>query len=222
MKIKEYWKYIKEAWKDSRKKAIIKLSLYFVFFIVVIAMIRGNNTNNAINNDIENNNYNNYNFNLNYNGNEILNGTYDNDTVKYIYQNQVYYLNKGMTYQLINNELVNINNNHIHIDRLLINNLEDYIDESMETYRTEFSDGKIKKGYEIKIEDFAYLYENKEIIDNNKVNIGVTYLENQIVEIEYDLTQYFKNYYHNENDYIIKIVFSNFNLAEQLNLNFSK
>ena len=46
--------------------------------------------------------------------------------------------------------------------------------------------------------------------------------ENQIVEIEYDLTQYFKNYYHNENDYIIKIVFSNFNLAEQLNLNFSK
>ena len=92
----------------------------------------------------------------------------------------------------------------------------------METYRTEFSDGKIKKGYEIKIEDFAYLYDNKEIIDNNKVNIGVTYLENQIVEIEYDLTQYFKNYYHNENDYIIKIVFSNFNLAEQLNLNFSK
>ena len=41
MKFVEFWNLVKEAWRDPRKKAIIKLSVYMVFFLVVILMIKG-------------------------------------------------------------------------------------------------------------------------------------------------------------------------------------
>lgn len=218
MKIKEYWEIIKEAWKDSRKRAIIKLGLYFIFFIIVIAMIRVNNSVPIINNKEEQITYNNYSFKLNYNGNELLNGTYDEGVVKYIYQNQIYYLKDGMSYQMIDNNLVNVVTNHVHVNRLMIDILDSYIDESEELYKTEFKDGRIKKAYEIKIQDFAYLYDNKEITDENKVNIIVTYLDEKIIEAEYDLTSYFNTYYNIQNNYVIKLEFNNFNSSEKLNL----
>lgn len=222
MKLKEYWECLKEAWKDSRKRSIIKLSLYIIFFMIVILMIRSNNTNYVVNDNVVNNDYSNYNFNLNFNGNDIINGTYDDTIIKYNYLNQVYYINNSMTYQIVNNELINTSNYSIHIDKLLINYLDNYIDESVEIYKTEFNDGRIKKGYEIVTEDFAYLYDNKEISDTTKINISVTYLNDEIIEIDYDLTLYLKTYYNIQDNYTIKLSFNNFNNAEQLNLNFSK
>lgn len=218
MKIKEYWEIIKEAWKDSRKRALIKLGLYFIFFIIVIAMIRVNNSAPIINNKEEQVTYNNYSFKLNYNGNELLNGIYDEGVVKYIYQDQTYYLKDGMSYQMIDNNLVNVVTNHIRVNRLMIDILDSYIDESEELYKTEFKDGRIKKAYEIKIQDFAYLYDNKEITDENKINIIVTYLDEKIVEVEYDLTLYFNTYYNIQNNYVIKLEFNNFNSSEKPNL----
>lgn len=219
MKLKEYWDLFKEAWKDSRKRAIIKLGLYIIFFMIVILMIKTSDNNYVVDNNTTKNDYSNYNFNLNFNSNDIINGTYDNNIIKYNYLNQIYYINDNMTYQMINNELLVTDNYSIHISRLLINELDNYLSESEEIYKTEFSDGRIKKGYEIEIEDFAYLYDNKEILDKNKLNISVTYLNDEINEIEYDLTQYFKNYYNIQDNYIIKLSFNNFNNAENLNFN---
>lgn len=219
MKLKEYWDLFKEAWKDSRKRSIIKLGLYIIFFMIVILMIKTSDNNYVVDNNTTKNDYSNYNFNLNFNSNDIINGTYDNNIIKYNYLNQIYYINDNMTYQMINNELLVTDNYSIHISRLLINELDNYLSESEEIYKTEFSDGRIKKGYEIEIEDFAYLYDNKEILDKNKLNISVTYLNDEINEIEYDLTQYFKNYYNIQDNYIIKLSFNNFNNAENLNFN---
>ena len=219
MKLKEYWELLKEAWKDSRKRAIIKLSLYIIFFMIVIFMIKISDNNYVVDNTPTKKDYSNYNFNLNFNGNDIINGTYDNEIIKYNYLNQTYYINDNMTYQMINDELVITNNYNIHISRLLINKLDIYIDESEEIYKTEFNDGRIKKGYEIEIEDFAYLYDNKEIIDKNKLSINVTFLNDEIIEIEYDLTPYVRNYYNFQTNYIVKLSFNNFHNAEKLNFN---
>lgn len=204
MKLKEKFQYLKEAWKDGRKRSIIKLSLYLIFFMLVIATIKGNNNVNLTEDNKKTFGERYYSFVISNNGNEIIKGIFNNNIIEYSYNNQIYSINEGMTFQIVNNELINVNNHQIHIDRLLLNNLDDYINESTEMYKTEFNDSRIKKGYEINVEDFAYLYDNKEISNINKMNFNVTSLDNKVIEIEYDMSLYYGN------TYILKITFSNF------------
>lgn len=210
----QYLEYLKEAWKDPRKKAIIKLGLYIAFFTIMF-MIAGlsssNNVPDIVDSENKQESYDNYSFILNLNKQEILNGVFDKDIITYNYSNQIYKLENELLYQVINNELVNINNNHIKLDKLMLNKIDNYVEKSIEIYKTNYNDGKEKRGYEININDFSNLYENKEQIGEEKIQISITYLENKIIEIEYDLTNYY-----NMGSYILDFTFDNFNQSQSL------
>lgn len=210
----QYLEYLKEAWKDPRKKAIIKLGLYVAFFAIMF-MIAGlsssNNVPDIVDSENKQESYDNYSFILNLNKQEILNGVFDKDIITYNYSNQIYKLENELLYQVINNELVNINNNHIKLDKLMLNKIDSYIEKSIEIYKTNYNDGKEKIGYEININDFSTIYESKEQFSDEKILVGVTYLDNKIIEIEYDLTNYYNN-----GSYILNFTFDNFNQAQSL------
>lgn len=210
----QYLEILKEAWKDPRKKAIIKLGLYVAFFALMFAIAgigSSNNVPNVIEQEEKKEIYNNYSFIVSLNNQPIINGVFDNNVITYNYSNQIYKLENGLLYQVINNELVNINNNHIKLDKLMLNKIDNYIEKSTEIYKTNYNDGKEKIGYEININDFSNLYENKEKIGEEKIQISITYLENKIIEIEYDLTNYY-----NMGSYILNFIFDNFNQSQSL------
>lgn len=210
----KYLEYLKEAWKDTRKRAIIKLGLYIAFFVIMFAIAgisSGNHVPEVLEPEKEVISYDNYSFVLNSNNEKVLNGVFDNNIITYNFSNQIYLLENKILYQVINNELVSIDNTHTKLDKLVINKIDDYIDKSVEIYKTEYKDGKEKVGYEISVSDFTYIYEEKEIIDNNKIEISITYFEDRIIEIEYDLSNYYK-----VNNYRLSLVFDSFNEAESL------
>ena len=216
----EFWNLVKEAWRDPRKKAIIKLSVYMVFFLVVILMIKGSRS--LPNLDESPKIDNNYRFTYTLNDNIIVNGNYDQDIIRYELETQVYYIYDNIYYKLVDNTLVNNVSPGLKIDKFLLNQLESYLSNSEELYKTEFKDGSIKKGYQMTVENFAFIYDNKEIIDKNYIDFSVTTSDNQVVEIMFNLTPYFRNYYNIQSDYNLKISFSDFNSADKLELNFSK
>ncbi|MEI3529640.1 MAG: hypothetical protein V8Q75_01020 [Bacilli bacterium] len=220
MKFVEFWNLVKEAWRDPRKKAIIKLSVYMVFFLVVILMIKGSRS--LPNLDESPKIDNNYRFTYTLNDNIIVNGNYDQDIIRYELETQVYYIYDNIYYKLVDNTLVNNVSPGLKIDKFLLNQLESYLSNSEELYKTEFKDGSIKKGYQMTVENFAFIYDNKEIIDKNYIDFSVTTSDNQVVEIMFNLTPYFRNYYNIQSDYNLKISFSDFNSADKLELNFSK
>lgn len=220
MNLVNFWHLIKEAWKDPRKKAIIKLSFYIIFFTVVIFMIRGNRAIFNLEEPLKMDN--NYRFIYTLNNNVIVEGNYDKEIIRYEIGKQIYYIYDGEYYRLVNDNLVNNNNPGLKIDKFLLNQVEIYQSISEELYKTEFKDGRLKKGYQIKVENFAFIYDNKEISDHNYIDFNITYIDNQIVEMEFNLTPYFKNYYNIQSDYNLKISFSDFNSADQLELNYSK
>lgn len=220
MKFVEFWNLVKEAWRDPRKKAIIKLSVYMVFFLVVILMIKGSRS--LPNLDESPKIDNNYRFTYTLNDNIIVNGNYDQDIIRYELETQVYYIYDNIYYKLVDNTLVNNVSPGLKIDKFLLNQLESYSSNSEELYKTEFKDGSIKKGYQMTVENFAFIYDNKEIIDKNYIDFSVTTSDNQVVEIMFNLTPYFRNYYNIQSDYNLKISFSDFNSADKLELNFSK
>ena len=45
-KLKEVFKYVKESRKDNKKKAIVFFAFYFVFFAILITLLRVNKANN--------------------------------------------------------------------------------------------------------------------------------------------------------------------------------
>ena len=193
MKFVEFWNLVKEAWRDPRKKAIIKLSVYMVFFLVVILMIKGSRS--LPNLDESPKIDNNYRFTYTLNDNIIVNGNYDQDIIRYELETQVYYIYDNIYYKLVDNTLVNNVSPGLKIDKFLLNQLESYLSNSEELYKTEFKDGSIKKGYQMTVENFAFIYDNKEIIDKNYIDFSVTTSDNQVVEIMFNLTPYFRNYY---------------------------
>lgn len=220
MRFVEFWNLVKESWRDPRKKAIIKLSAYMVFFLVVILMIKGSRS--LPNLDESPKVDNNYRFTYTLNDNIIVNGNYDQDIIRYELERQVYYIYDNIYYKLVENTLVNNVNPGLKIDKFLLNRLESYLSNSEELYKTEFKDGSIKKGYQMTVENFAFIYDNKEIIDKNYIDFSVTTSDNQVVEIMFNLAPYFRNYYNIQSDYNLKISFSDFNSADKLELNFSK
>lgn len=220
MSFVEFWNLIKEAWRDPRKKAIIKLSAYMVFFLVVILMIKGGRSLPDLDESPEVDN--NYRFTYTLNDNIIVNGNYDWDIIRYELEGQVYYIYDNIYYKLVDNTLVNNVSPGLKIDKFLLDQLELYLSNSEELYKTEFKDGSIKKGYQITVENFAFIYDNKEIIDKNYIDFSVTTSDNQVVEIMFNLAPYFRNYYNIQSDYNLKISFSDFNSADKLELNFSK
>lgn len=213
MKLVDFWHLIRESWKDPRKKAIIKLSFYIIFFTIVIFMIK---INQPVLDNVEETKVNdNYRFTCEVNNNVIV-GNYDNNIIRYELDKQIYYIYDDITYKLVNDILVEDKTQRFKIDKFLLNKIEYYISSAEELYKTEFKDGRIKKGYQMLSENFAFLYDNKEITDKEYIPFNITSMNDQIIEIEFDLTNYFKNYYK------LKISFSDFNTSDKLKLNFSK
>lgn len=210
----QYLEYLKEAWKDPRKKAIIKLGLYIAFFAIMF-MIAGLSSSNSVPNVIEQEEkkeiYNNYSFIVSLNNQPMITGVFDNNVITYNYSNQIFKLENELLYQVINNELVNIDNTHTKLDKLMLNKIDSYIEKSTEIYKTNYNDGKEKIGYQININDFSTIYESKEQFSDEKIQVGITYLDNKIIEIEYDLTNYYNN-----GSYILNFTFDNFNQSQSL------
>lgn len=221
MNLIDFWNLLKESWKDPRRKAIIKLSFYIIFFAGVILMIKGNNKPSY---NIKNpaKSYDNYCFTYTLNNNIIVEGTYDQSIVKYELENQIYYIYDDIYYKLVNDTLVTNDRIGLKIDKFLLDKIDIYQSNSDKLYKTEFKDGSIKKGYQILVENFALIYDNKEISDQNYINFNVTFVDNQIKEVEFNLTPYFKSYYNINDDYNLMVSFSEFNSADKLELNFSK
>ena len=82
----QYLEYLKEAWKDPRKKAIIKLGLYIAFFAIMF-MIAGLSSSNSVPNVIEQEEkkeiYNNYSFIVSLNNQPMITGVFDNNVITY-------------------------------------------------------------------------------------------------------------------------------------------
>lgn len=220
MNLIEFWNLIKESWKDPRKKAIIKLSFYIVFFTIIIFMIKYSKSSSNIESLSQVND--NYHFTYTLNDNTIVEGTYDQSIIKYELENQTYYIYDDTYYKLVNDTLVKNDSLGLKIDKFLLDKVEIYQSNADELYKTEFKDGSVKKGYQILVENFALIYDNKEINDQNYINFTVTFVDDQITEVAFSLTPYFKNYYNINDNYNFVVSFNSFNSADKLELNFSK
>lgn len=197
-KLKDYYKKFKELWKIPRYKAIIKLALYGIMFLMIIIMANLYSDTNNYNNeeeqtksyaeiikvhDLENVEIN---YNLKINNyiyklegkieNNILSGYLDNNTeIKKIIikENTIYEIKKNE--EIVNEEINNIINAKLIIPKNIIDivkNSSVYINKGSEetTYTFEITDNNIK--YEVVIT----------IIEEKITNIEVS---NE--EIEYNM-----------------------------------
>ena len=201
-KFKNILEILKELWAIKSIRAIMILIGYFIFFSFVIAMIRTN-----------------YQANLNTNKKPTLSAidVYA-DKIDYTAniiqgENEYKYINKN------NNEYIVINDIYYKIESNILTpidyetqnqieanvpvfaicfwkfnskNISELVKKGTLEYKTEFTNKDVKKGYVIPVKDVLLLIDNIENEDDNG-NIQIELLErdNNIIEVNIDLTNYY-------------------------------
>lgn len=184
--------HFKEFMQDPKKRAILSLSIYFVFFLVIIIAIRLNPIKRTLpKTSIEKwGLQNEYNFIYTFSSKEqtlILNGNFKEgesffeiEDRKYKTENQKFYLEDSMEeYQFedafIKSVFFDINAKKI----------SDWIKRGMLEYTSTYSDGTLKKNYQIPKKEF-----NKEKTDTTDMfSLAIYERENTLIKIEIEFQE---------------------------------
>lgn len=216
---------VKEVLKDSKKKSIIQLCLYFIFFVFVFIVISSGNDK-PIENKVENvdnsadNSVNNYEYVYriinNENILEVTGKLKDNEQI-FTYNALNYYKNDSGIYLLDDTNLTYPQNIDFNIDKYSYQNMESLIEKSEFIEETTYKDNSKKTTYNININDyFDTLKEenNCNEIDCSNINATVIVEESDYINnININLTNYY-NY-----NYNIEISYSNINNISEIKTN---
>lgn len=201
-------KKFKELMKNKRYKAMFKLGLFILFFIIVFILIELNSNDEYLD-DINSSNQqglfdiDNYSFNYlvqteNMNNvistNLTLDG-YRNEN-KYVFEvlehNKKYYYEETLfTYD--DTILPYTGNKFIDVELYSPENIEKYIKKGKLDSTTTYSDGTIKKEYKIEVVTFASLIGENIITLEGDVVITIYQKENKLQSVELDLIKYNKS-----------------------------
>lgn len=223
-------KLIKEFLSDKRNKALVKLGFWLIFFIFVIIYIRFTNNNNRsyVNNDpvptlpltitesVKSlNNVSNYEFNYIYKLNdesyEIYGKVY-NDKMLINYNEQDYYFDGMNLYILSENNKEQVNSDNIkYIQVFSPTKIYNYLLKSEYNFKQENADKSIKINSKIKVGEFADQI-GEEIVSDEFIIIETSELDNSLININFDLSNYCKIESDECDNLKIDIIFDKYNL----------
>jgi len=203
--------------KDPKKRSLTLLGVYLVFFIFVFLVIDSGKTytlkEKNINFDKEEtiteekiDNYN-YTFMLN---NNIVTGTFFNNTSLFTFESNNYYLENNITY-VINNDHYYESSIIYNVDKLL--NIGELMKNREEYSTTSYKDGRSVVTYLVPLNDFYNFYYGFSIEDDRNIEIAVEKNNNIISKISIDLTGI------DDNLNLITLQYSDVNNISSLNFN---
>lgn len=186
----------KEFLKDPKKKALIQLCIYAVFFIFVFILI--NSSENKVNIPIIEQSekpieyyedMTSYDYKVIYTNidkTDVIEGTYYNGTSLFTYNNLKYYY-EDLLY-VINNDSYILSNIEYDISKMFNKNLHSIFDNLNEESKTTYKDGKVMTNYTLDSNIiYNYLY-NIESTYTNLVSLSITESNEIITNIIIDLS----------------------------------
>lgn len=189
---------IKEGLGNPKKKSLVMLGIYLVFFIFVFAVIGGSNEPTPIINEIKEEkstieNYkdmNSYEYKATFIENGLTNvieGTYFNNTSLLNYNGLKYYYENDLMY-LIDNDSYYLSSINYNVSKLFNKNLNILFDKLNEQYKTEYTDGTKEINYNLLLKEFYSYYYNQLIESDVIINVKVKEKDNFIQLISIDLS----------------------------------
>jgi len=215
-----YIKEIKEFLKDPKKKALMQLGIYAIFFILVFIFISTGekhiNVPSVSSPDTPIEYYENmssYDYKVTYSNIDkvdIIEGTYYNNTSLFTYNNLKYYY-ENLLY-VIDNDSYTLASIEYDISKIFNKNLYSIFNDLKEESKTTYKDGKVVTNYTLDSNKiYNYLFD-EESNYNNLVNVSITENNDTITTITFDLI----NLGITLNK--IEIEYSNFNNIESLDV----
>lgn len=199
----EYFKKIKELLKDPKKKALVQLGIYGIFFLIVFILLsNGGKSSNSNYSDYveENTDVTNYEYVYKLNNNEVINqitGTLNNNEDTFNYNGLNYIKKEGVVY--LNNTPVTLD---FDVDKYKYNNIELLIENN--DSKTTYNDSN-KVVYNMNVIKYFNLLKevnNCSIMDCNNINVAITIEEdNYINYVLIDLSNYYGYKYNIEINY---------------------
>ena len=216
----EFFKNIRENLKNPKKKSLVLLGFYALFFIFVFIVLNlGGTSTEVYDNKIESTfdnfkNMNSYNFKIDYykqDSVDTVEGTYYKDKALIYYNSLKYYYEDN--YYLIDNDSYYLSDIQYSVDKLFNKNFYSILDKLVEESKTTYKDGKKETVYTL---DSNYIYNYLYGLDGsyeNSIKISITEIDKAITNISLDLTNLMTD--------IIKIdiEYSNINMITGLEFN---
>ena len=212
--------WLKEVWKDSKKRSVFQLCLWFLFLIIVFALV----SNNRVTDDTEITNgsskqdetkqqlstfetVDNYEYSIEIEDEAYpfsVYGTYQDSYYTLIDGNDKYTYKKGVW--TVDGDDIEVDNPlGLSMERLNYNSINEFIS-TLDVEANKEEDSTIKREYKITAEDFNYYYSDLGLLSNDDIiTISIEAVDNYITIVKIDLSDCF------EEKYIIKINYKNHN-----------
>ena len=191
----EFFKNIRENLKDPKKKSLMLLGFYALFFVFVFLVLKLSGTTSEVYDEkIESTfdnfkNMNSYNFKINYykqDSVDTVDGTYYKDKALIDYNSLKYYYEDN--YYLIDNDSYYLSDIPYIVDKFFNKNFYSILDKLVEESKTTYKDGKIETVYTL---DSNYIYNYLYGLDGlyeSSVKIRITEINKTVTNISLDLT----------------------------------
>ncbi len=212
-KIKIYLRKFKQLWKNRRYRSLIILLMYFIFFMILFAILNfsSDNVNLSEEKTIPFENYDIYDFSIQLDINTVIyniNGKRSQNIYEFIYNNQIF----NMTYSELKQSNLDINIiNCFEFTPSLINSMLE--NSLLVSEKKVVATNEIIKEYSLNLSKYLQILDyNLDIYNpDDVIIITMTALDNQETSITLDLTNFYKNLEEAYKEYKIKIDYSNLN-----------
>lgn len=207
---------LRQAWKNPKQKALIKISCYFIFFMILVVFVRVNNhsypevtkTTPKEKTTVEKlESMRNYEYQIEINENQMIQkvtGIQYQDIHEFDFLNIKYIIQNNQIYRKETQELVS-NLFSFDICNIFPDNIKNYILDSDLKSETKYQNKKIKKEYQIK----SFPFINQET--NQSILLTIYEDSNYITKMEINATETMKANNPNIKNEIITIYFENVN-----------
>ena len=179
-------KKVVELYRNPKKRLLVVGPLYLIFFIFVFAQYGNQNTVVQKSQKQTIDNYESI-YQITFSPSSDEPYTILNIDAKRYQDEEIYYITETQeTYYREENDLYNDDNDYeksllgIDFVHLTQENIEKYQSLGKELYKTEYSDGKIEKAYEISVSDFSEIY--GDFIDNEEIITLKICMNNEKIE----------------------------------------
>ena len=222
----EYVQKFLELWNVPRYRSLIKLCIYFIFFMVVIASINTSSKVSTKNEKVdimeEYKNLTEYQYTATIK-NEVVESyvgyTYNNKHLILFNEDNYYYENE--LYKEYEEEYKKIDDNLFYFDvwKFMPSFVSSLIQKGKLDSKTEYADGSTAEAHLVSVSDFISLYSDEITIDDRNISITIHKNEDKVKKVELDLTNiYNQGEYSNHFDYKVTIEYVSFEV-KPINVN---